>query len=380
MEPIRRWPDLWLGAEGKSFPVRPFTLNVDLGKRRKMMTFRTIQKKDLLSFIDHLIQAMEVVGVREKSEGKYEFAPLDSSSQLCLDYDVTLLSPKKYLFPSRETLLHFRTGEKVSCEPVLESRPRAIVGIHPYDLKGIAQLDRIFAETNQDEHYLKRRQDTVLIGVDIKRASPYAFCKSMNSACIQEGFDLFLTDIGPSYVVAVGTKKGEALLGQYAVAQPSTSEEVAKRAEIQEKIPYLFSLNTVTTPYSELPGLLADHADSKLFGELAEKCFACGSCNLVCPTCYCFDVQDDMALNLSEGQRYRLWDGCLLDGFARVASGENFREDREERIRHRIFRKGKYIYEKYGEHGCVGCGRCASACLPDIANPVEIFNRLKEGK
>ncbi len=40
------------------------------------MTFRTIQKKDLLPFIDRLIQAMEVGGVREKVEGKYEFAPL----------------------------------------------------------------------------------------------------------------------------------------------------------------------------------------------------------------------------------------------------------------------------------------------------------------
>jgi ferredoxin len=181
-------------------------------------------------------------------------------------------------------------------------------------------------------------------------------------------------------VVAVGTNKGQALLEKHAVSRVATKEETGKRAEIQEKIPYMFSLNTVTTPYGELPKLLEDQAGSKLFAELAEKCFSCGSCNLVCPTCYCFDVQDDMALNLSGGERLRLWDGCLLDGFAKVATGENFRKDREERIRHRIFRKGKYIYEKYGEHGCVGCGRCASACLPDIANPVEIFNRLKEGK
>ena len=33
-----------------------------------------------------------------------------------------------------------------------------------------------------------------------------------------------------------------------------------------------------------------------------------------------------------------------------------------------------------GSTDASGCGRCASACLPDIANPVEIFNRLKEGK
>jgi sulfhydrogenase subunit beta (sulfur reductase) len=344
------------------------------------MTFRTIEKKNFSPFIENLIQAMEVVGVREKVEGKYEFTPLESPSQLRLDYDVTLLSPKKYLLPSRETLLRFKTGKAVSCEPALGSRPLAIVGVHPYDLKGIAQLDRIFADANQDEHYRRKRQDTVLIGVDIKRPSPHAFCKSMNSATVQEGFDLFLTDLGESYVVAVGTNKGQGILEKHAVSRAATKEEVGRRAEIQDKIPYLFSLNTVTTPYEQLPQLLTDHAESKLFAELAEKCFSCGSCNLVCPTCYCFDVQDDMALNLSEGERFRLWDGCLLEGFAKVATGENFREDRVERIRHRIFRKGKYIYEKYGEHGCVGCGRCASACLPDIANPVEIFNRLKEGK
>jgi ferredoxin len=344
------------------------------------MTFQTIEKKNFPSFIENLSKTMEVVGVREKVEGKYEFAPLESPSQLSLDYDVTLLSPKKYLLPSRETLLKFKTGKAVSCEPALESRPLAIVGVHPYDIKGIAQLDRIFADANQDEHYRRKRQDTVIIGVDIKRPSPHAFCKSMNSATVQEGFDLFLTDMGESYVVAVGTKKGQGILEKHAVSRAATKEEVGRRAEIQEKIPYLFSLNTVTTPYEQLPQLLTDHAESKLFAELAEKCFSCGSCNLVCPTCYCFDVQDDMALNLSEGERFRLWDGCLLDGFAKVATGENFREDRVERIRHRIFRKGKYIYEKYGEHGCVGCGRCAAACLPDIANPVEIFNRLKEGK
>jgi len=344
------------------------------------MTYRTMEKKNFPFFIENLIRVMEVVGVREKIETKYEFAPLASPSQLCLDYDVTLLSPKKYILPPRETLLKFKLGKVVSCEPVLESRPLAIVGVHPYDIKGLAQLDRIFAEANQDEHYRKRRQDTVIIGVDIKRASPYAFCKSMNSATVQEGFDLLFTDIGESYVVAVGTKKGEGVLEQHALCKAATKEEMAKRAEVQEKIPYMFSLNTINTSYNDLPKLLTDRANSKLFEELAEKCFSCGSCNLVCPTCYCFDVQDDVHLNLSAGERFRLWDGCLLDDFAKVATGENFREDRSQRIRHRIFRKGKYIYEKYGEHGCVGCGRCASACLPDIANPVEIFNRLKEGK
>ena len=66
----------------------------------------------------------------------------------------------------------------------------------------------------------------------------------------------------------------------------------------------------------------------------------------------------------------------LLAGFAEVAGGHNFRDQRAERYRHRYYRKGKYSYDMIGEISCVGCGRCISACTVEIANPVEIFNRL----
>jgi sulfite reductase subunit B len=41
-----------------------------------------------------------------------------------------------------------------------------------------------------------------------------------------------------------------------------------------------------------------------------------------------------------------------------------------------MFRKGKYVLEKYGRPGCVGCGRCTTACLAEIASPVEAFNAI----
>jgi sulfite reductase subunit B len=66
----------------------------------------------------------------------------------------------------------------------------------------------------------------------------------------------------------------------------------------------------------------------------------------------------------------------MLPDFARVAGGENFRETKADRFRHRIFRKGKYILERYGHVGCVGCGRCVTACVPRIASPVETFNAI----
>jgi hypothetical protein len=88
-----------------------------------------------------------------------------------------------------------------------------------------------------------------------------------------------------------------------------------------------------------------------------------------------------MNLDMKGGTRTRYWDGCLLQDFASIASGENFREKRAERFRHRIFRKSNYVPALIGgEIACVGCGRCSSGCLPDIADPVKIYNQLAEEK
>jgi formate hydrogenlyase subunit 6/NADH:ubiquinone oxidoreductase subunit I len=98
----------------------------------------------------------------------------------------------------------------------------------------------------------------------------------------------------------------------------------------------------------------------------------------VCPTCYCFDVQDEIDLSLATGNRVRTWDGCTIENFATAAGGHNFRAKAADRLRHRMFRKGKYLMERFGLAGCVGCGRCAKACVADIANPVDIIGEMKE--
>jgi ferredoxin len=118
--------------------------------------------------------------------------------------------------------------------------------------------------------------------------------------------------------------------------------------------------------------------DSPLWRERAKKCLSCGSCNLVCPTCYCFDIQDEVDDRLQTGRRYRMWDGCMLEGFTRIAGDHNFRERPWQRYRHRYMRKGKYIFDKLGELGCVGCGRCVRACTARIANPKAVFTEFWE--
>ena len=130
-------------------------------------------------------------------------------------------------------------------------------------------------------------------------------------------------------------------------------------------------------PPELIPELLKDsYGKSGFWEKHSEKCLACGSCVLVCPTCYCFDVKDNPDLSLEHGERIRTWDGCLLEDFAKIASGENFRATRPTRYRHRYFKKGKYLFDRFGFVSCVGCGRCSSNCLPDIANPVNLFNDM----
>ena len=341
------------------------------------MENKTVEKQNIVSFVSNLINTeSEVIGPKKK-DSKYAFGELTTANELSLDYDVTLLPPKVYFLPQKETLIKFELGEQPKVEPVIEAKPRILFGVHPYDIKAIELLDTVFSTTNRDINYLSRREKTTIIGVDCLNPNPNAFCPSLGTAIADTGFDLMLTDIGNSYVVAVGSSKGEELLDNYAEAKEATFSDLIRRDQARQKAltKYKTGLNVTL---DELTELLDKSWDSPLWKERSEKCLSCGSCVMVCPTCFCFDVQDDVALNLKDGERYRQWDACMLPDFALVAGGGNFRKDRESRYRHRLYRKGKYVWERWGKLGCVGCGRCASACLADIASPAETFNLLKE--
>lgn len=335
-----------------------------------------ITKESLKSMVENLAKEMEVVGVKSK-HGKYVYDRIASFDELCLDYDVTVIPPTKYLLPAKETLLKFKVGDKPKAEPVIEASPRAIIGIHPYDIKAIELLDEVFMTTNPDPNYIARRQNTIIIGVDNLNPSPKSFSPSMDTHLAETGFDLLLTDIGGDYMVTAGSKKGADLLAKHAQVRESTGNEIAKQKAVRDEALAKYELS-LDVPRERLPKLLEESYDDPYWESRSETCLSCGSCVMVCPTCFCFDVKDEVALNLKDGERFRQWDGCMLIDFAKVATGENFREDKTGRFRHRIFRKGKYILERYGKVGCVGCGRCAIACLAEIASPLEAFNAIVE--
>lgn len=341
------------------------------------MELQVIEKSDIALFVENLINRYQVEGVKEKN-GAYDYGSIQSPAELCLDFDYTLFPPKKYFLPPAETLLKFSTAPPQEIEQVMDGKPIILMGVHPYDLKAIRQMDKIFSSGVPDPHYLKRRENTLIIGVDPTKVAPRAFWAEMEAATVPNGYDLMLTDIGTGFTVEIGTEKGKYLLEKYSQARPANKEEVRRRAEMRTEMSNVCKKRGLTFPSREIPQLLERSSEKFFWEEQASKCLSCGTCNLVCPTCYCFDVNDEMDLDLVHGERRRRWDGCLLEDFAKVATGENFRETRTARYRHRLYRKGLYLFKMLDDLACVGCGRCSSSCLADIADPLHVLNQLKQ--
>lgn len=329
------------------------------------------------AFVEQLMADYEVVGPVAK-DGAFAFAPLRRPEEIRLDYPITVQSPKAYLLPPEERLLRYEVEEEGPhrVEAEHDEQRRILFGVHPCDINATWMLDLAFSQDTLDTPYMERRERTLIIGLDcLEPCDSHSFCKSMGSLEVTGGYDLFLTDLGDRYAVEVGTEAGQELLERYGDAEPATEEDVARlNAVLSEKWPrFPRKLDVEPEDLAEMLEITYDHP---LWDELAEKCLGCGSCNLVCPTCYCFDVADRLQINLKQGERVRRWDGCMLKDFTLVAGGEVFRDSRAARLRHRFYRKGKYIYEDFGRVGCVGCGRCVRACLVDI-DPVEVFNTLQ---
>ncbi len=337
------------------------------------MTTKTISKKAFKEFVNAVIAAGKVVGVQAKGE-RFDFADLTSADDLRLDYDVTLQAPKKYFLPPCETLMTFDVGGGYQSH--IADEPFVLLGVHPYDVVAIAQMDELFSQDNADVHYLKRRANATIVALDVVTASKNVFASSMKTATTRTGFDILLTDIGNAYVMEIATEKGRKLAAK-ATATVASADDLAKRENIWKANEKGLNKHALAVNPEYLGKLLDKAYDHPVWEEKAATCFSCGSCNLVCPTCYCFNVQDSVNWDLKTGRRGRAWDGCLLDGFAKVAGDHDFRKNRADRFRHRLYRKAKYVPAKIGgQIACVGCGRCVGACLPDIANPVAVYNRL----
>jgi len=337
------------------------------------MFFRIMDKDRLPDLVSGLSTEFEVVGPVAKGEA-FVFAPVTDPASLRLDYDTTILPAKKYFLPPKERLMRFTTGDMEVVDDTPEVTPRVLFGLHPCDINALTLTDNVYLDEREDPYYKARREATIIVGHSCDPREE-CFCNAWDTDEVHWGFDLFLTDLGDRYFVSARTVKGADVLNHYGETRPVTPADTAdfQARTARFKASFQPALDT-----SQLPLLMdAKYAD-EIWEELGEKCLTCGACSMVCPTCFCFDVSDELDVDLAGGERVRTWDSCLYTDFALVAHGHNFRSSRAARVRNRFYHKQLGYLSKYERVLCVGCGRCERACKVGI-NPRVVIEALQKG-
>ncbi len=338
------------------------------------MKYAIIQKEGLSKWLEHLKSRARLYAPRKK-ENSFVFRPVRDISEVCLEYIPTILPPKKYYFPQKEKLLKFSVRPFKTAKAIDVFEEYILFAVHTCDIAGIQCMDVVFRDSPEDPNYLNRKDKMTIIGIEcLNYCDKFANCASMGNHNPRGGYDLMLTDLGKSFIIHINSEKGEGLVTGLGYIREAKESEVSLLEQIREEKKKVFK-----EELGDALPVVYDAFDrgfnSKVWQNMGKRCVACGNCTAVCPTCYCFDVVDEMELSLNEGIRYRIWNYCQMDDFAKVAGGEDFRHGRDGRQKHRYYRKFKYSVDKYNRYFCTGCGRCTRTCMAQI-NLVDTVNAL----
>jgi ferredoxin len=301
-----------------------------------------------------------------RSDDVVIFKPIEDPEEAFLDYGNSTVPPKKVVFPQTETLFRFMVGNpELEEKNVEEEGTTVIFGLRPCDARAMAIVDRVFSWDFEDPYYLKRRELTTLVGMAcVEPPSVNCFCPSVGGSPFgKEGLDMLLTDMGDYYAVQALTDKGKKLeetLASQLEDAPADDEKKVDQMEAASRDKIKRSIDTEGIP-EKLPGLW----ESELWKRVSAACLGCGICTFLCPTCHCFDIQDEVE-ELGEGRRARMWDSCMFSEYTLHASGHNPRPTRKERTRNRINHKYSYYPSRFDVIACVGCGRCINLCPVNI--------------
>jgi sulfhydrogenase subunit beta (sulfur reductase) len=336
-----------------------------------------IKNSEFKHFIDNMLLELPIMAPIAKGE-LFSFEFLQTSQDLRLDYDLTILPPKKAFFPPRQVIIKFNNGQ---FEGMVNAKKQVLFGVHPYDIKAIDQTDFLFTENYEDINYTAYRNATTIVGSNIQTMAKRAFWSSISHDITAKGHDAFVTRLTDGYLYEVFNEKGHELLsfGHFLLAsEAQINQAIDINESIKEKCPQQLNYSTEEMTRT----IRQSFNNTALWDELAQDCFSCGSCNTTCPTCYCFNIEDSWNIDQKSGQRTRYWDSCMTEDFAKISSSggqqENFRDSTGARMRHRIMRKIVYLNKKLATQACVGCGRCSVNCTADIADPVHIIDRIME--
>ncbi len=297
--------------------------------------------------------------------------PQDTPLDLASQPQIT----KKSIFPHTEELFKFDKGAAIAdSSKSLLSNKTVVFGIRPCDAVSFLTIDPVFDNDFPDPYYINRRKSTILIALACNKSFANCFCTSLGKSPFStEGVDVLFVDLGSKFLVEPVSEKAEDIIKKTSsILEPATDEDIEEKQRIAESASKSVKRSI---DLKGMPEKLSELFEHPVWKELSSKCTGCGICTYTCPTCYCFDIQDEAAMH-NRGRRVRIWDSCMYDEYTRHASGHNPRPTRTERLKNRIYHKFKYHVDNVGMFGCVGCGRCISLC-PFNVDLIETLTAVK---
>ncbi len=311
----------------------------------------------------------------------HNFKQLDSGQTPDLSCLNTRLSPKSIIYPQSQALLEYSLDESrddhhIMKEANTDYSPRAIIGIRPCDAKAFVLVGHNFDTAEyKDPYWIQSYETTTMVGLACDSPCSSCFCTTAGCGPFHEaGLDVLLADSDEAYLAKVLTEKGEKLL--QAAGWDTTADIEAAQQELKTNKQAAEAKITATIKTEKLKD--ADTTtlyNAQFWEEVSFSCINCGTCTFGCPTCWCFDIQDEN--RGLEGLRMRNWDSCMYPLFTLHGSGHNPRGTKLHHVRQRFMHKLKYYVDKYDVGiQCVGCGRCIRSCPVniDIRRVSELMN------
>ena len=221
----------------------------------------------------------------------FVFSLVTDPRQVAIDYPSTILPLKKFFLPPVDVLLRYNTRNNTAAVPPDRREPTLFFGIHNYDLQGLLRLDHAFRSGVRDDTWLARREGSLFVGVSYV-PDDHHFCDSVGiPAGLKDGFDLFLTRFDDHYRVEALTTAGTAMMADFAsLLVPCDCDGD----------PVVHFKNKLRQSVAGIREIFHGAYNHPVWKKTAQACYSCGTCNISCPTCYCFDVEDQTILGTPE--------------------------------------------------------------------------------
>jgi ferredoxin len=321
-----------------------------------------VQKDSLETLFNLIKQHDRTVVAPLLRNTKVIFGAASNFSEIQSNFIQTVQSAKEVVFPRTEQLFGFRKDKDavtlMDFDP--DQIPEIVVwGVRPCDATGYIPLKAIFNWDYKDKLFNVRLEKTTVIGFSCQYADEYCFCTSMGgNPGSTYGSDILFTQLGDNgnYLAEIITDKGKAVV-EFGSGLFLKAESKIEKEKYLADIPIRFN-------HEDIKERLKTSFESDVWLEQSLRCLGCGACTFVCPTCACFDIQDE--IHGKNGTRIRCWDSCGYSLFTMHTSGHNPREMQSQRWRQRLLHKFSYMPERLSVYGCTGCGRCSRACPVDM--------------